>query len=100
MVSLCNSSRPDFQVLARAVHALRFFGVPHAGMNIGALMAAAEGRWNAEFIASLGSESPVLDTLRNDFDRLDMASKSFCYYETKVSPTLKQVCSYSLLCCR
>lgn len=84
-----------YERLARAIHGIIFFGVPHDGMDINGLMQMAGDRMNRTLVQSLGNQSSsVLSDLRRDFN--DLLQKLghieiFCFYETEESNTPSKV---------
>lgn len=78
----------------KQVVGLLFFGVPNDGMDIGSLIPIVNDQPNRFLLESLNAiNSQILRLQKRSFARLmdEMALELFCFYETRLSPTAKQV---------
>ncbi|KAL6690734.1 hypothetical protein J3F84DRAFT_398202 [Trichoderma pleuroticola] len=94
LITLSKSPSQEDQKLFRAIYGIVFFGVPHNGMDIESLIPMVDDGPNFPLVKSIGTTSPVLDQLQEEFhpalgrqgDR-----EIVCFYETAESPTAQQV---------
>ncbi|PTB38804.1 hypothetical protein M441DRAFT_146152 [Trichoderma asperellum CBS 433.97] len=89
-------SRSEFQQdkeFLGAVYGVVFFGTPHDGMDIRALISMAGDGPNRFLLESISRNSQVLSTQQRDFCSAlegQKQSEVFCFYETLESPTAVQ----------
>lgn len=84
-----DADKSNFQ----STYAALFFGVPNQGMDISSLIPMAEGHENLPFLTSLGKDSELLRDLSRNFTSKFNFENSviISYYETRASPTAKEV---------
>ncbi|KAJ0132270.1 Uncharacterized protein HZ326_24651 [Fusarium oxysporum f. sp. albedinis] len=79
---------PDSSVL-NAISGFAFFGVPHRGLAVECLVPLVKDNPNRALLESLNKNSPLLERLQIEFDRILQARKItvVSFYETERSPT-------------
>ncbi|KAI7763481.1 hypothetical protein LZL87_010546 [Fusarium oxysporum] len=79
---------PDFSIL-NAVSGFAFFGVPHRGLAVECLVPLVKDNPNRALLESLNKNSPLLERLQTEFDKISNARSSpvISFYETEKSPT-------------
>ena len=87
------SSEKYYIANLKAVRAALFFGVPHQGMDTKALLVFAKDG-PGELVSSLGRNSAFLPSLNDNFREKCGHVKIISFYETKESPTVKNVSNY------
>ncbi|KAK4080787.1 hypothetical protein Trihar35433_1892 [Trichoderma harzianum] len=93
LITLSKSSSQEDQKLFRAIYGIVFFGVPHNGMDIESLIPMVDDGPNFPLVKSIGTTSPVLDQLQEDFHPAlgrEGDREIVCFYETAESPTAQQ----------
>lgn len=91
---LSKSNVEQSKKLLRAIYGIVFFGVPNEGMDISSLIAMVQDRPNRFLIESIGINSQILTDLKRGFHTVldeEGGSEVFCFYETLMSPTAKEV---------
>ncbi|ORY68939.1 uncharacterized protein BCR38DRAFT_455751 [Pseudomassariella vexata] len=94
LITLSRSKREDDERLIRAVYGIVFFGVPHDGMDISALIPMVGDGPNRFLIESIGRiNSQILSIQQREFYKAlgeEGDSEIICFYETVQSPTAQQ----------
>ncbi|KAK4060816.1 uncharacterized protein Triagg1_10586 [Trichoderma aggressivum f. europaeum] len=94
LITLSKSCSQEDQKLFRAIYGIVFFGVPHSGMDIESLIPMVDDGPNFPLVKSIGTMSPVLDQLQEEFHPVlgrQGDREIVCFYETAESPTAQQV---------
>ncbi|KAL7961863.1 hypothetical protein V8C34DRAFT_272684 [Trichoderma compactum] len=93
LITLSTSRSQEDQKLFRAIYGIVFFGVPHSGMDIESLIPMVDDGPNFPLVKSIGTTSPVLDQLQEEFHPAlgrQGEREVICFYETAESPTAQQ----------
>ncbi|KAH7235326.1 hypothetical protein BKA59DRAFT_532564 [Fusarium tricinctum] len=94
LIILSNSTKEDDLKLAKAVHGIVFFGVPHDGMDISSLVAMVGDKPNRFLIESVGHNNPqLLHEQRRQFNTAldhDGDPEIIYFYKTEKSPTAQK----------
>lgn len=100
IITLEDSTNSENQSLLQSIYGAIFFGVPHQGMDIKALLLMCDNGPNIELIASLNANnSYILDLQRRQFPKALQSgghTEMFCFYETVASPTAIHVPKHSI----
>jgi hypothetical protein len=100
LINLSKSTGDDHQRLLGAVYGIVFFGVPHDGMDITSLVPMVENGRNRFLLESMGNiSSQVLTIQQREFPHAlgtEDKSEVVCFFETRESPTVVEVCPVSL----
>lgn len=93
---MSKSKKEDDLSIVRAVYGIVFFGVPHDGMDTTSIIPMVGDGPNRFLVESIGRiNGQILSIQRREFhDALGEEGNSeiVCFYETKESPTAKEVC--------
>jgi hypothetical protein len=84
----------------KAIYGILFFGVPNQGMNIESLVPMVGDQPNRFLLESLEKTSTILRDQLRSFPKVFhfKDSQIISFYETKQSPTAKQVSKRAALC--
>jgi hypothetical protein len=90
-----NNDDSGYSSFLSCIHGALFFGVPCHGMQTSAIEAMVKSQPNSSLLDSLKAESPTLQKLGRNFDREfgsgDKPKDIFYFFETKESPSARQV---------
>lgn len=95
LISLAKSEFERNKKIVQAVYGIVFFGVPHQGMDISSLLPIVGYGPNMFLVQSISHvNSQILSIQQRDFHTalgVKGESEVFCFYETVLSPTAKEV---------